>query len=298
VLKILELNPFTYYYSISKGTEEKEENGGRPIPGYSYTFDGRKVCYMQIKEWIMELIEGDGFGYGYYKLTMALRKQYKLIINKKKVYRLCKELGILKPQREIKPKHPGRLAKNRIVTAPNQLWEADIKYGYIAGEDRFFYVLSIIDIYDRMVVDYHIGLSCEGSDAAITLQRALMHRNLYEKEDKPVIRTDNGPQFISHAFESRCEELKVEHERIPLTHRARLLVKPAVYGVHFRLDRMANGIMEGVFSLISTRIYEINKRNYKKIYAIGQIWIRYVSTIPKSIPALHKICTSELVYFF
>ncbi len=215
VLRILELNPSTYYYSISRETEEKEENGGRPIPGYSYTIDGRKVCDMQIKEWIMELIEGDGFGYGYYKLTIALRKEYNLIINKKKVYRLCKELGILKHQREIKLKHPRRLARNRIVTAPNQLWEADIKYGYIAGEDRFFYVLSIIDVYDRMVVDYHIGLSCEGSDAVITLQRALMRRNLYEKENKPVIRTDNGPQFISHAFESRCEELKIEHERIP-----------------------------------------------------------------------------------
>lgn len=83
------------------------------------------------------------------------------------------------------------------------------------SNERFFYVLSIIDVCDRMVVDYHIGLSCEGSDAAITLQRALMRRNLYEKEDKPVIRTDNRPQFISHAFERRCEELKIEHERIP-----------------------------------------------------------------------------------
>lgn len=138
---------------------------------------------MQIKEWIMELIEGDCFAYGYYKLTIALRKEYKLIINKKKVYRLCKELGILKHQREIKQKYPRRLARNQIVTAPNQLWEADIKYGYIAGEDRFFYVLSIIDVYDRMVVDYHIGLNCEGSDAAITLQRALMRRNLYGKRE-------------------------------------------------------------------------------------------------------------------
>jgi len=36
---------------------------------------------MQIKEWIMELIEGDCFAYGYYKLTIALRKEYKLILS-------------------------------------------------------------------------------------------------------------------------------------------------------------------------------------------------------------------------
>ncbi|WP_236018410.1 integrase core domain-containing protein [Alicyclobacillus suci] len=31
----------------------------------------------------------------------------------------------------------------------------------------------------------------------------------------PVIRSDNSPQFISNVFEEACEELKIEHERIP-----------------------------------------------------------------------------------
>lgn len=30
-----------------------------------------------------------------------------------------------------------------------------------------------------------------------------------------MIRSDNGPQFISNAFEDVCEALNVEHERIP-----------------------------------------------------------------------------------
>lgn len=170
---------------------------------------------MQIKEWILTLIEGDCFAYGYYKLAIELQNTYKLIINKKKVYRLCKELAVLRPQRKIKLKYPRKLAKNRIVTAPNQLWETDIKYGYIFGEDRFFYIQSIIDVYDREIIDYHIGLHCEGEDAAATLIRALMKRNLFKSDIKPVIRSDNGPQFISHKFEDKCEEVHVEHERIP-----------------------------------------------------------------------------------
>ncbi len=96
-----------------------------------------------------------------------------MIINKKKVYRLCKELGILKEQRQITLKHPRRLARNRIITSVNQLWEIDIKYGYIAGEDRFFYFMGIIDVYDRVIIDYHIGLTCEGRHAAHLLERAL-----------------------------------------------------------------------------------------------------------------------------
>jgi putative transposase len=119
------------------------------VPGYSYTQDGRKVSDEQIKEWIMEAIEEDGFAYGYFKLGKLLKREHSLVINKKKMYRLCKELGVLKPQRRTKSKYPRKLARNRSVTAPNQLWEVDIKYGYITGEDRFFFVLSYIDVYDR-----------------------------------------------------------------------------------------------------------------------------------------------------
>jgi putative transposase len=215
VLKIVGLNPSTYYYAIDRTDEEKVENGGRPIPGYSYNTEGKKICDMQIKEWIISLIEGDCFAYGYYKLTIELRRTYKLIVSKKKVYRLCKELGVLRPQRIIKTKYPRKIAINRMVTAPNQLWETDIKYGYIAGEDRFFYIQSIIDVYDREIIDYHIGLHCEGADAAATLVRALMRRNLFDADSKPVIRSDNGPQFISHKFGDVCASATVEHERIP-----------------------------------------------------------------------------------
>jgi putative transposase len=169
----------------------------------------------QIKEWLLELIAGEECIYGYRKLAKCLFYQYKLKINKKKVYRLCKQLGILKKQRQLLTKHPRRLARNRTITGVNQLWEIDIKYGYIAGENRFFYLMGIIDVYDRVIIDYHIGLTCEGAHAAHILERALWRRKLINAKIHPVIRTDNGPQFISHVFEQACERLLVEHERIP-----------------------------------------------------------------------------------
>ena len=70
-----------------------------------------------------------------------MERDYNLIINKKKVYRLCKKLKLLKPQRKLKPKHPKKLSRNREITAPNQLWETDIKYDYVDREDRFFFIL-------------------------------------------------------------------------------------------------------------------------------------------------------------
>ncbi len=216
VLRIVGVSEQIYYYRKKYAKQVRIYNGGRPIPGYSWDQAGRPVSDEQIKEWLMELIVGDESTYGYRKLTICLRRQYGVVINKKKVYRLCQELGILQPQRRKRVHYPRKLANNREIRASNQLWEMDIKYGFIAGEQRFFFLLSLIDVYDRSIIDYHMGLSCEGKHAAQVVQRALWKRQLFDKqEEKPVIRTDNGPQFISHTFEEACLELGVEHERIP-----------------------------------------------------------------------------------
>ena len=195
--------------------DTKINKGGRPIPGYSFSRDGKLICDEQIKEYILRIIGLEGLCYGYYKISVLLRRKFNLVINKKKVYRLCKELQILRPQRKIKPKYPRKIAINREITTPNSLWEIDVKYGYIHGEDRFFYIAPCLDVYDRNVVEYHIGLSCKAEDIIVTLKRALMKRNLYDRENNLVIRSDNGPQFISTKFQDVCKDLNLEHERIP-----------------------------------------------------------------------------------
>jgi putative transposase len=174
------------------------------------------VSNEQVKEWLCSLIcDDEGESYGYRKLTHALRRNHDLVINHKKVYRLCAELDILRPQRRIKEKQPKRIAINRTITRSNQLWETDVKYGYIAGENRFFFVMPVLDVCDRSVVEFHIGLSCGAIDAARAIQGALFKRQLFDQIQKPVIRTDNGPQFISSKFAESCAEFGLTHERIP-----------------------------------------------------------------------------------
>lgn len=215
ILKIVGIPRSTYYHRNYYRVEEKKVSEGRPAPGYSTDQNRNKVPDEQIKEFLLELIAGEYSNFGYRKLTKMLKRIYKLQINKKKVYRLCKELDILRPQRRKRIKHPRKLARNRVITASNQLWEADIKYGFISGEDRFIFICSIIDIYDRSIIDYHVGLACTAKSVVQILNRALSKRQPFEQKDKPVIRTDNGPQFISHAFEEFCEIQEMEHERIP-----------------------------------------------------------------------------------
>lgn len=208
----------TYYERLKRLKQSTKASDairrGRPCPGYSLTLQGRKVSDEQIKEWLLELVEGEEHIYGYKLLAQCLRNEHGLILGKAKSYRLCKELDILQQQRKPKSKYPRRLARNRTVTGPNQLWQADIKYGYVAGRDRFFFVFSIMDVFDRVIVAYYRGDVCEAKHTCQALGRAIESR-LQSGDAMPVIRTDNGPQFVSALFGDTCESWEMYHERIP-----------------------------------------------------------------------------------
>lgn len=216
ILRLCGVAASTYYYQFKHTNPKQAPKGGRPIPGYSLTFQGESVKDARIERFILKLLEGEESVYGYRRLTLALRRQYKLQINKKKVYRLCKALGILHKPWESKVTPPHRVANNIEVTGPNQLWQMDIKYGYVAGLQRYFYTASLIDVYDRNIVGQHCGREAKTQDLLDTLQQALLKRNVYAQEKPLVIRTDNGPQFKSHKFRRFCEERTVLiHERTP-----------------------------------------------------------------------------------
>ena len=54
----------------------------------------------------------------------------------------------------------------------------DIKYGYITHTKQFFFQLSVIDVFDRAIIDYHLGLSATAKNASRVLETALKKRGL------------------------------------------------------------------------------------------------------------------------
>jgi putative transposase len=209
------------YYHHNKPTETNDNSlkRGRPIPGFSFTQDGKKISDEQIEEWLMEAVEGEEGIYGYKKLTQYIKETYSLKINKKKVHRLCTKLDILLPVRHAPSSYPRKLARNHEITGPNQLWQVDIKYGSIEESGRFFFLASAIDVFDRSIVGYYRGSKCQAKDITDMLREAIKNRKVVipEETDKHsiIIRSDNGPQFISKEFGDFCVEKQVFHERIP-----------------------------------------------------------------------------------
>jgi len=122
----------------------------------------------------------------------------------------------LLPRRKKVSKIKGkRICQNHTISKPDELWELDLKYGYIHGEERFYFILIIIDVFVRYVVNYHIGLSCTGKDLVLALNVAVEKHKL--DTNQLIIRSDNGSQMTSKVFIKNMESYNNEiiHELIP-----------------------------------------------------------------------------------
>ena len=218
VLKICEVPSSTWYDRIDcrNGPLGPQKARGRPVPGYTVNPDGSYITDTTIIATLRsyrDRLEFKNAG-GYQKLKHYLRRDYCFHVNGKKLYRLCKENKLLLPRNKKKIKSNRKICTNKTIDAPNQLWEFDIKYGYVHGENRHFYILSFIDVFNRKIVNYHVGLTCKGSDLKFTFNEALKKENISDSHGLTV-RSDNGPQMTSNIFREYINTLELDHEFIP-----------------------------------------------------------------------------------
>ena len=213
------------YYKFCKASSlvQVKENKqsirtGRPFPGYSLNLQGKPVpdpLILKILEGYREQKEFQNWG-GYKVLRHYLLRDHSLRVNTKKVYRLCREFGLLLPRPKKKRRKYEKICVNRRINGPNQLWEFDIKQGVIHGENRAFYFLAFIDVFLREIVGYHIGLSCRAIHLKMALSEALRRQGI-GRDNRLVIRSDNGTQMTSHQFRKYVEELGIHHEFTPFS---------------------------------------------------------------------------------
>jgi putative transposase len=191
---------------------------GRPVPGYDFNRDGTQIPDPVITRLLENYRSRPEFqnGGGVFKLMHYLRRDHGFYVNHKKIYRICLENRLLLKQRGRGGKRKvGFISQNRRVDGPNQLWEFDIKYGYVQGESRFFFVLAFVDGFNRKCVGRHVGLSYKKGDLCFALKEALEREGI-GAEHELVIRSNNGSQMRSKQFHEYLETLErnLEHEFI------------------------------------------------------------------------------------
>lgn len=190
---------------------------GRRPPGFSHDVHGNIVTDSSIRMALHDYRDKIEFanGGGVKKLVYYLKDDYGFRVNHKKLYRLCKEECLLLPRKKKLKKQFKKLpASNHIVTAPLKVWQFDIKYGWVHGENRFFYLLAFIDVFSREIIDFYIGLNCKGESLVNLLDSALLKANITDATEL-IIRSDNGSQMTCKAFREKVLELGLQHEYIP-----------------------------------------------------------------------------------
>jgi putative transposase len=178
----------SYYYKPSG-----ERRGIKPSTS-TLKANGTIVPNAEVVDTIKSILSGEFVCYGYRKVTMQL-KQDEFIINHKKVYRLMDENSLLLGK-SIKTNGKRQWVKHRKIqaTKPMEYLCLDIKYLWIHGEKRFYYLLTILDVYSRKVLQWILQKSVRKKDV-INLLRAI---NLQYGIKGVNIRNDNGSQFIAH----------------------------------------------------------------------------------------------------
>jgi len=121
-------------------------------------------------------------------------------VNHKRVRRLMWLMGIEAIYSRPKTCKPNQahhicpyLVKGLSINKANQVWATDITY--VPMKTGFMYLMAIIDLYSRYVLEWSVSIIMEAEWCTQILQKAL------SKHGKPAIfNTDQGSQFTAELF--------------------------------------------------------------------------------------------------
>ena len=161
---------------------------------------------------IIDRVHTDEPTWGYRTITKILRRDYGILINKKRTRRIMAEMGIytLFPKPNLSKRYHSQflkpyLLRNLPITQSNQVWGVDITY--IPMPKGFMYLFIIIDWFSRYIVDYELSSTLDKSFVLNCLQRALGRL-------KPeIINSDQGGHFTNPDY---CTLLEKNGVRISM----------------------------------------------------------------------------------
>jgi transposase InsO family protein len=148
--------------------------------------------------------------YGMLRIRAALEIEQGLIVNKKLVFKIMRELGIQglpgpkKGYKKLKnvPTCEDLVQRSFSAAKPNELWLTDITE-HPTREGKI-YCCVVLDLFSRKVVGWAIDRRCESS---LVIDAINMAKNSRSASASTVIHSDHGPQFTSWAFTENVRRL-------------------------------------------------------------------------------------------
>lgn len=176
----------------------------------------RKAENVMLKEKIVECYSKVRGTYGYRRVKAWLFKMYGLRINKKRIHRLMKELGIRAKirqrkryfgQKEVYVISDNHLNRDFTAQRPNEKWATDITY--LQSNGHRLYLSAIKDLFDGAIVAYKIG---ERNDLELVLDTVKEAVKGKRKKDVEgiLLHSDQGFQYTSRQYNKLLTEYKIK----------------------------------------------------------------------------------------
>ena len=144
--------------------------------------------------------------YGYRRLTDELRKEG-WRVNKKRVRRLCRMVGIKVIKRQRKRKKGG---KHEVLAAThkNHVWSYDFIFDQTANGITIK-MLTVLDIFTRESHEIKVGRRITARAVIEVLKRLFAKHGIPE-----FLRSDNGPEFIAKAIQQWLQKSGIKTQYI------------------------------------------------------------------------------------
>lgn len=137
-------------------------------------------------------------------ITSYLHNTYGIVVNRKRVRRLMRQMGIyaIYPKPNLSKLYHAQyvrpyLLRNMEIVRPDQVWGVDITY--IPLGRSFVYLFVIIDWYSRYIVDWGLSSTLDKGFVLTCMRRAL------GKSRPQIINSDQGGHFTNPDYVSLIE---------------------------------------------------------------------------------------------
>ena len=180
---------------------------GRPI-------SAREIADEVLRPKIRQVFDDNYQVYGRRKIKAGLRREYGLIVDKDRIARIMRDMGIRGVSRSksivttrpdpSSPRAPDLVKRRFQAERPNQLWVSD--FTYVATWSGFVYTAFIIDVYSRMIVGWRVAstmtteLVMDALNMAVWARRACLL-------DGVIAHSDAGCQYTSIRYTERLAEI-------------------------------------------------------------------------------------------
>ena len=174
----------------------------------------RRVADEAVKPKLLEVFDGNYRVYGRRKMKAALRREHGINLDKDRIARLMRELGIRGATRSrstlttrsdrSSPRAPDLVNRRFRAERPDQLWVCD--FTYVPTWSGFAYTAFVTDVYSRRIVGWRTASSMTADLVVDALNMAIFSRR-HRLLRGVIAHSDAGGQYVSVSYTERLAEI-------------------------------------------------------------------------------------------